>query len=105
MKQYNIGTAGWTMYTSLYWNPLLKQASSQWHIQRITAFMMLPLWLSLHCNVLSFLMTILPFHIHMGLLEIIEDYVHNDTAKEYCIWILRLWVLISVKVFLLSFFF
>lgn len=79
------------------------QPSRQWHIQRVTALVMLPLWLSLQSTIVSFLTVILPLHIHMGLQEIFEDYVYNDTSKYICIWLLRLWVLLSIKVFIMSF--
>ena len=79
------------------------QPSGLWHIQRITGLFMLPLWLSLHSTILSFLITLLPFHIHMGLQEIVEDYIYNDTAKSIAMWLLRIWVLMTINVFITFF--
>ncbi|GJP46272.1 hypothetical protein CLOM_g16130 [Closterium sp. NIES-68] len=74
-------------------------ALNHWLIQRATAILLLPtIFMSTSYRMALISLTILVvWHLHLGLEEILADYVHHEVTRNLILILLRIFLLISIK--------
>lgn len=75
----------------------MKEGSLHWWLQRISAVLMIPLFLWLDFSIYFLLIVILLYHIRAGIETVIEDYVHNESIKIPCYVFLRIFIIYVLK--------
>ena len=70
-----------------------------WRDQRITAVLLLPLFIlfDVYSALLVILVVALSYHMYLGISNILEDYVHNQVTKKFCLVLLRVLAIILLK--------
>ncbi len=68
-----------------------------WLLQRITAAFLIPTILIANVSTLILLNILLFWHIHVGIKEILVDYVHHEVTRNWILILLRVFCLIIIK--------
>nr|UQV94641.1 succinate dehydrogenase cytochrome subunit 4 [Haplopteris ensiformis]UQV94659.1 succinate dehydrogenase cytochrome subunit 4 [Haplopteris ensiformis] len=74
-----------------------------WLIQRSTAACLVLIFIITNVFTLILLNFLLFWHIHMGMEEILADYVHHEVIRDCILIILRIFLLVAIKDFCLFF--
>jgi succinate dehydrogenase hydrophobic anchor subunit len=74
------------------------------HLHLITAIYQSICLISLSPLLFFPLLLFLPFHIQIGLDEVIEDYIHNKWARSFCYLCIRIIILLVIKQSIIVFF-
>ncbi len=70
---------------------------THWLLQRGTAALMAPIVLIANASTLISLNLLLFWHLHVGLEEILADYIHHEVTRHLIITLLRLLLLVAIK--------
>jgi succinate dehydrogenase hydrophobic anchor subunit len=68
-----------------------------WLIQRGTAALMVPTFLLANVSTLISLNLLLFWHLHIGLEEILADYIHHEVTRNLIVMLLRVLLLVAIK--------
>jgi complement component 1 Q subcomponent-binding protein, mitochondrial len=70
-----------------------------WRDQRVTAILLLPLFIlfEVYLAILLLMIIVFGYHMYLGISNILEDYVHNQITKNFCLVILRVLTIIICK--------
>ena len=70
-----------------------------WRDQRVTAILLLPLFIlfEVYLAILLLMIIVFGYHMYLGISNILEDYVHNQITKNFCLVILRVLTTIICK--------
>jgi succinate dehydrogenase hydrophobic anchor subunit len=74
-----------------------------WLLQRMTAASLIPTILISNVSTLILLNILLFWHIHVGIEEILTDYVHHEITRNWIFILFRVFCLIIIK-YVFSFF-
>jgi succinate dehydrogenase hydrophobic anchor subunit len=74
-----------------------RETLTHWLVQRITAALLVPTILLANVSTLLLLNIILFWHFHIGIQEILADYVHHEVTRNVVLMLLRVLVLIVMK--------
>nr|AND50907.1 succinate dehydrogenase subunit 4 [Sphagnum wulfianum] len=80
-----------------------RETLGHWLLQRMTATFLVPTILVANVSTLILLNISLFWHIHVGIEEILTDYVHHEITRNWILILLRVFCLIIIKY--VSFFF
>jgi succinate dehydrogenase hydrophobic anchor subunit len=68
-----------------------------WLIQRGTAALMIPTFLLANVSALISLNLLLFWHLHIGLEEILADYIHHEVTRNLIVMLLRVLLVVAIK--------
>jgi succinate dehydrogenase hydrophobic anchor subunit len=74
-----------------------RETLGHWLLQRITAAFSIPTILIANVSTLILLNILLFWHIHVGIEEILADYVHHEVTRNWILILLRVFCLIIIK--------
>ena len=74
-----------------------REPLGHWLLQRITAAFLIPTILIANVSTLILLNILLFWHIHVGIKEILADYVHHEVTRNWILILLRVFCLIIIK--------
>lgn len=74
-----------------------RETLEHWLLQRITATFLIPTILIANVSTLILLNILLFWHIHVGVEEILADYVHHEVTRNWILMLLRVFCLIIIK--------
>lgn len=74
-----------------------RETLGHWLLQRITAAFLIPTILIANVSTLILLNILLFWHIHVGIEEILADYVHHEVTRNWILILLRVFCLIIIK--------
>lgn len=70
---------------------------AHWLLQRGTAVLLAPTILLANVSTLILLNILLFWHLHVGIKEILADYVHHEVTRHLILVLLRILILILMK--------
>jgi succinate dehydrogenase hydrophobic anchor subunit len=76
-----------------------REPLTHWLLQRSTAVLLIPAFLSATPSSLIVLNIAMFWHAHIGISEILADYVHNSVTRLFVGTLIQLLILIAVKDF------
>nr|YP_009775871.1 succinate dehydrogenase subunit 4 [Bartramia patens]QJA16097.1 succinate dehydrogenase subunit 4 [Bartramia patens] len=82
-----------------------RETLGHWLLQRMTAASLIPIILILNVFTLILLNILLFWHIHVGIKEILTDYVHHEITRNWILILFRVFCLIIIKYVFLFFVF
>nr|BDZ75710.1 succinate dehydrogenase subunit 4 [Fissidens protonematicola] len=82
-----------------------RETLGHWLLQRMTAAFPIPTILISNVSTLILLNILLFWHIHVGIEEILTDYVHHEITRNWILILFRVFGLIIIKYFFLFFVF
>nr|YP_009132643.1 succinate dehydrogenase subunit 4 [Aneura pinguis]YP_010880871.1 succinate dehydrogenase subunit 4 [Aneura maxima]AKA63327.1 succinate dehydrogenase subunit 4 [Aneura pinguis]AKU36858.1 succinate dehydrogenase subunit 4 [Aneura pinguis]QIA60960.1 succinate dehydrogenase subunit 4 [Aneura pinguis]WHW96055.1 succinate dehydrogenase subunit 4 [Aneura maxima]WHW96097.1 succinate dehydrogenase subunit 4 [Aneura maxima] len=74
-----------------------RETLGHWLLQRITAASSIPTILIANVSTPILLNILLFWHIHVGIEEILADYVHHEVTRNWILILLRVFCLIIIK--------
>nr|QXT44740.1 succinate:cytochrome c oxidoreductase subunit 4 [Nitellopsis obtusa] len=74
-----------------------RERLAHWLLQRITAAFLIPTILLANVSTLILLNILLFWHMHVGIEEILADYIHHEVTRNFIFLFLRVFVLIIIK--------
>jgi succinate dehydrogenase hydrophobic anchor subunit len=80
-----------------------KESLGHWLLQRMTAASLIPTILISNVSTLILSNILLFWHIHVGIEEILTDYVHHEITRNWILILFRVFCLIIIK-YVFSFF-
>jgi succinate dehydrogenase hydrophobic anchor subunit len=80
-----------------------RETLGHWLLQRMTTTFLVPTILIANISTLILLNISLFWHIHVGIKEILTDYVHHEITRNWILILLKVFCLIIIKY--VSFFF
>jgi succinate dehydrogenase hydrophobic anchor subunit len=82
-----------------------RETLGDWLLQKMTAASLIPIILISNVSTLILLNILLFWHIHVGIEEILTDYVHHEITRNWILILFRVFCLIIIKYVFLSFVF
>ena len=76
-----------------------KEPLTHWLLQRSTAIVLIPTLLSATLSSMIFLNIAMFWHAHIGISEILADYVHNSVTRVFVGTLLQVVIFIAMKDF------
>lgn len=76
---------------------MFRETLTHWLVQRATAFLLIPTILLANASTLIWLTILLFWHFHIGITEILADYVHHEVTRNLLLVLLRIFILIVMK--------
>jgi len=74
-----------------------KEPLTHWLLQRSTAILLIPTFLSATPSSLIVLNIVMFWHAHIGISEIVADYVHNAVTRVFVGILIQVVILIAMK--------
>jgi succinate dehydrogenase hydrophobic anchor subunit len=74
-----------------------RETLRHWFLQRMTATFLVPTILIANVSTLILLNISLFWHIHVGIEEILTNYVHHEITRNWILILLRVFCLIIIK--------
>lgn len=82
-----------------------RETLGHWLLQRMTAASLISTIFISNVSTLILLNILLFWHIHVGIEEILTDYVHHEITRNWILILFRVFCLIIIKYFFLFFVF
>ena len=76
---------------------MFRETLTHWLVQRTTALLLIPTILLANVSTLIWITILLFWHFHIGITEILADYVHHEVTRNVLLMLLRLLVIIVMK--------